>query len=96
MKVPTVYFTLDAGPYYKYAKKVNGRTYRVYLTMKDDKRGNAQLDLMDGSFRLFERIWGEYPWNQFTIVETGQPGWPGALCNVPVQSVPCAPSVPRG
>lgn len=79
MDVPTTYFTLDAGPYYRYEKRVNGRTYRCYLTKPDYQRGERQVEIMDASFRLFERLWGPYLWDNFTIVETGQPGWPGAL-----------------
>ncbi len=79
MTVPTVYFTLDAAPYSIYQRTVGGRTYRVYLPKPDPIRGNKQTELMDASFRLFEKLWGPYLWDKFTIVETHQPGWPGAL-----------------
>jgi aminopeptidase N len=58
---------------------VNGRTYSVYMLNNDPVRGNKQANLMDSSFRLFESIWGAYPFNHYAIVVTSQPGWPGAL-----------------
>lgn len=79
MDVPTCYFTFDAGPYYVYQKRVNGRTYGVYMLKPDRDRAERQLDMVDGSFRLFERLWGPYPYDHYTIVETAQPGWMGAL-----------------
>jgi hypothetical protein len=79
MDVPNCYFTLDAGPYYVYQRTVNGRNYRIWLLKPEAERAEKQLGMMDDSFRLFEKLWGPYPFDHYTIVESQQAGSFGAL-----------------
>ncbi|MEW6737337.1 MAG: M1 family aminopeptidase [Acidobacteriota bacterium] len=72
MDLPNSYFSLDAGPYYIHQKIINGRRYNVYLLKSAPEIAAQQLDMMDASFELFERLWGPYPFDHYTIVETQQ------------------------
>jgi hypothetical protein len=70
MAVPTVYFALDAGPYYIYERRLGGRVYRVLAPQPVPDEGASQLDLVDEPFRRFEEWFGAYPWDGYALVYT--------------------------
>ncbi len=71
MDLPNSFFSFDAGPYQVYEKTAQNRAYRVYLLKPAADRAEKQLELVDDSFRLFEKLWGQYPYDHYALVETG-------------------------
>ncbi|MGC8668690.1 MAG: M1 family metallopeptidase [Chthonomonadales bacterium] len=77
-RIPTCFFTLDAGEYSITSRTVNGRRLSVYELDRKPGRAQKALDLLQQSLAFFEAAFGPFPYTHYELVETRGP-FDGAL-----------------
>lgn len=76
--IPTSYFTLGMGKFEVTTRKVNARTYAVYLLRPNPELAQRSLDILEEAMRFCETYFGPYPYQSYTLVQTEGP-FGGAL-----------------
>jgi len=77
-RIPTCFFTLDAGEYAITSRTVEGRTLSVYELDPKPGRAEKALSMLQQALAFFEANFGPFPYTHYELVETRGP-FDGAL-----------------
>lgn len=76
-RMPVCFFTITAGRYHAYRRRVNGRLYEAYLLQSSPGRANQAMQVAAKAVEWFDRNLSAYPYSGYAVVESD--GLPYAL-----------------